>query len=122
MNTFITDIKPLLEVFFEAILTLAIGVATVYAKQKWGIDIEKKYQDDLHSGLSSGVKAAMEKFGPNAPKATILEHAIVTATNANKDAIACLKPSEDVLAKIALAKYADAKALVPVEVAKGGTP
>jgi hypothetical protein len=118
MNTFLADIKPLLEVFFEGIITLAIGVATVYAKQKWGIDIEKKYQDDLHSGLTSGVKAAMEKF-PNGPREKIIEHAIVSASIANKDAIECLKPSDDVLAKIALAKYSDAKALVPVEVSKG---
>jgi ABC-type uncharacterized transport system substrate-binding protein len=114
MRQFFLEIQPALITLFGAIVTAAIIYLTNLVRQKTGIDIEKKYQDDLHSAIMSGVKAALEKWGPNVTVERAVEASVLHAENSVPDAMKALNPSPEVLARIAAAKLVDAKALAEV--------
>ena len=117
MNQFLHDIQPALFELLAVILTSVISFVALKVKQKFNVDIEQKYQEDLHKALLSGAKAAWEKLGPSATNQELIEHAVVHAERSVPDAIKALAPSEDVLGRIAMSKVADVKSsALPVNV------
>lgn len=87
----------------------ALGWAALVAKKRFGLDIEKRHQDALHSALMSGVRAALQKgLTGNA----VLNAAVDYARASVPDAIDKLSPHGRVLFELARAKLD--------EVAQGG--
>ena len=82
-------------------LSAIIASAAGYAKRKWGLDIEARHRDALHSALLTGIKMAMAR---NLDTGKAVDLAIGYARLSVPDAIKALKPAEGVLASIARAK------------------
>jgi hypothetical protein len=69
------------------------------AKQKEATD-----RQALHMALETGALAAERKFGRAGPERAKIEYAVDYAQKSVPDAIENLKPSDDVLAKLVMAK------------------
>lgn len=79
--------------------------ASLVAKRRWGIDIEARHREALHSALMSGVRAALDRgLSGRAAIDAALDH----AGQSVPDAISALNPTVDVLASIAKAKLREA--------------
>lgn len=89
----------------ELIVATAITIATAFAARKWGIDVEAKHRDALHSALLTGARLAVNRqlTGPAAVK-LILDYVAKSVPGAiNK-----LTPPPAVLADLAEAKLQEA--------------
>ena len=94
------------------IITLLIGLAVAKARQKWHIDIEAKWQADLHQAAMTGVQLGLDKVGvglngvdPQSKVAVIAaatDHMISSVPGAIKG----LKAGSDMLVSIAASKLA----------------
>lgn len=82
-------------------LSAIIASAAGYAKRKWGLDIEARHREALHSALLTGIKMAMAR---NLDTGKAVDLAIGYAKASVPDAIKALKPTEGVLASIARSK------------------
>lgn len=81
--------------------------ASLVAKRRWGIDIEARHREALHSALMSGVRAALDRgLSGRAAVDAAVEH----ATQSVPDAIGALDPTIEVLATIAKSKLREALA------------
>ena len=87
------------------VLMAVIGWAATAAKAKWGIDIEAKNRVALHSALMTGVMAAL---GRGATTQEAVEAALDYVVQSVPDALATLKPSQDILRDLATAKVQEA--------------
>jgi hypothetical protein len=97
-------LPTLLQLFALFLMAWLVRVSTI-AKARWGIEIEARHREALHSAIMSGLQAALGRglSGPDAIAAAI------THTRASvPDALAALKPAADVLASIAEAKLKEA--------------
>lgn len=110
MKQFLIDIQPALFELLSVIVSAAITWAAIVFKQKTGVEIQKKYQDDLHRALDTGIKAAIQKLSITASTQQLVEHAVEYAHTSVPDAIKSLEPEAGVMSKIATAKVNDAKA------------
>lgn len=81
--------------------------ASLVAKKRWGIDIEARHREALHSALMSGVRAALAK-GLSGQAA--IQAAVDHATSSVPDAMRGLNPTMEVLGNIAAAKLREAVA------------
>lgn len=79
--------------------------ASLVAKKRWGIEIEAKHREALHSALMSGVRAALDR-GLSGRAA--VDAAVDHAAQSVPDAMAALNPTVEVLASIAKAKLREA--------------
>lgn len=61
MNDIIDAITPHLVEILGLILTAVIGWAATKASAKWGLDIEAKHRDALHSALMTGARLALAR-------------------------------------------------------------
>lgn len=91
---------PILEIT-SIILLAALTWAAAWAKRKFGIDIEAKHRDALHSALMSGAQlAAARQLTGNAAVALILDY----VRKSVPDALAKLSPNLAILTDLAEAK------------------
>ncbi|WP_052261578.1 hypothetical protein [Leisingera sp. ANG-M1] len=101
------DLLPLfMPYLLEAVgLVLAslIGAAAMAAKKRFGIEIEAKHREALHSALMTGLQAAL-RHKASAGREAIIEAAISYAGNSVPDALNALRPENAVLRNIARAK------------------
>lgn len=90
---------------YGAIITAKVNAWSKAKLAEHGLTEAAKWQADLKAGLLTGAKAALleGKSIPDAIKAAI-NHTLAS----NKDAAAGLKPSKDVLERLAKAAVADA--------------
>ena len=94
----------LLPTLLQAIgVTLGIVLMRVAAtaKTRWGIEIEARHREALHSAMMSGIRAAISR-GVSGPEA--ISEALKHAATSVPDAISALKPGAGVLASIAESK------------------
>ncbi|MGB0439066.1 MAG: hypothetical protein ACPGFC_03040 [Paracoccaceae bacterium] len=104
MPDLLLAIEPHIINLLGAILTFTISTAALKFRQWTGINIEEKHRRALHEALMSGAAAAREGGISNGLD-EIAQQAIAHAKRSVPDAIASLRPSEDVLQTIA-ARYA----------------
>lgn len=97
------QLQPALISGLSLILTVLIGGAAQVTKQRFGLEIEARHREALHSALMSGVRAAIED-GPGAAKDVLVEKAVTYARDSVPDAITRLRPSEAVLRRLVFAK------------------
>ncbi len=101
----------------RAVLAVLLARVSLAAKNRLGLDIEKRHQDALHSALMSGVRAALQRGSVGE---AIVAEAVRYAQSSVPDAIAKLAPAGGVLAELARAKIdeiARASIMPKVEVA-----
>lgn len=95
---------PLILQAISAILGLLLIQGAGIAKQRWGIEIEARHREALHSALMSGIRAALAQADTAQNQKGIIASAIQHASKSVPDAIAALNPSDSVLKSIAEAK------------------
>jgi len=105
LSQILQELQPLLITGVSALLSLLIGLAANTARAKFGLDIEARHREALHSALISGLQAAMKK-GPQAGLDALTDEAIQYAKNSVPDAIAKLAPSGETLRDLARSKLA----------------
>ncbi|MBD9528959.1 hypothetical protein [Paracoccus sp. PAR01] len=87
-------------------LTAVIGWGAAKARQKWGIEIESKHRDALHSALMTGARLAMARqLTGAAAVGVVLDY----AKKSVPDALAYLKPGLEVLDLLAASKLNEAR-------------
>ena len=97
-------LPPLLDIAGLAVAAVLVRVSLV-AKQRWGLEIEARHRDALHSALMSGVRAALA--GGLTGRAAV-DAAIEHAARSVPDAIGRLDPTAQVITAIAEAKLREA--------------
>ncbi|WP_312532016.1 hypothetical protein, partial [Paracoccus sp. (in: a-proteobacteria)] len=80
------------------LLASMLGWAANTARKKWGIDIEAKHRDALHSALMTGARLALQR-GLTGQEAInqILRHVQISVP----DAVICLDARAEVLGNLA---------------------
>ena len=98
-------ILPTMLQLIGAILgVLLIGAANM-ARHRWGIEIEARHREALHSAIMSGIRAALAK---GASGDTAVTSALAYTYKSVPDALAALTPSSQVLKDLAEAKLKEA--------------
>lgn len=110
MNTFWAELSaaivPGLVALFGTIGTIIINRAARVAQDRWGIEIEARHREALHSAIMSGVLAALAR---GLTGQAVIQAARVYAQDSVPDAIRGLpQATEKVLASIAEAKLREA--------------
>lgn len=105
MEQFYTAIAPSLLEISGVVVAGAIGWAATYAKRKWGLEIEAKHRDALHSAIMTGVQSALTK---GLTGLSAQSYAIEYAKRSVDDAIKALKPGPAILSDLARAKLEQA--------------
>lgn len=100
-----TAILPTLLQAIAAILGLLLIRASTYASARWGIEIEARHREALHSALMSGIRAALSK---GLAGQAAIDAAVVYASESVPDALAALDPSVEVMTRLAEAKLREA--------------
>jgi len=98
---------PLILTAVAAVLTQALTAAARVARERWGIEIEARHREALHSALMSGIRAALSR---GASGTAAIYEAIDYTRNSVPDAMASLNPSSGVLRELAEAKLREATA------------
>lgn len=97
----IEALLPYLVAAIVSVVTLVWGYAAVYAKRKWGIEIEAFDRDALHSAVATGVDLVADRVMTNDQK---VEAVLDYVGKSVPDALRKLAPSPEVLTSIILAK------------------
>ena len=101
MQSIITAASPYILELLGVLLTGIIGWAAAAARRKWGIEIEARYREALHSALMTGAQLAMKHELTGKAAIDLVLRYIKQSV---PDAIGNLKPSPDVLTDLAKAK------------------
>lgn len=101
----VATVTPLLIDLLAIVLMAALTWAAAWGKRKFGIDIESRHRDALHSALMTGARlaAARQLTGPGA-----LQLIMDYVRKSVPDALATLDPSQAVLTDLADAKLQEA--------------
>lgn len=97
-------VMPLALTVIAAILTQIISAAARVAKDRWGIEIEARHREALHSALMSGIQAAL---GRGLRGQAAIDAAVSYAQRSVPDAMARLRPDTGLLVNLAGAKLVD---------------
>ena len=99
MDAFLTALAPHLLELFAAILTIIIGWLAAQARARWGIEIEARHREALHSALMTGVRHALAR-GLQDRKA-VAEVAVKYVRASVPDALSALQPGPQQLLEMA---------------------
>ncbi|WOI34186.1 hypothetical protein R1T40_05495 [Tritonibacter scottomollicae] len=105
LNDILQELLPVALSGLSVLLTALIGSAAHTAKQRWGLDIEARHREALHSALMSGIRAGVER-GPNEAAEVLIREAVEHAKRSVPDAILRLGPDDSVLSNLARSKLA----------------
>lgn len=111
MNDFISAIQPALVALVLAIVGGCTALATAYLRCLTNKMSDKQDREALHSALLSGARSVPQDSGQSLEQS--LNMVQEYARRSVPDAFKNLKPPEDVLAKLTLAKINEAKAERP---------
>jgi hypothetical protein len=98
-------IMPYLIEIVGTIVAVVIGAAANAARVKFGIEIEARHREAMHSAIMTGARAAL--LDGKTPKDAV-QAAIAHTFRSTPDAVARLRPSDDVLSRLAEAAVAQA--------------
>lgn len=97
----IASVTPMLMEILAIILMAVLTWAAAWAKTKFGVDIEAKHRESLHSALMTAARLAAAK---QLSGQTALELILDYAKKSVPDALASLRPSPVVLQELAESK------------------
>ena len=86
------------------VTTALIGWAAAQARARWGIEIEARQREALHSALMTGAQLALSRLGPQASQTALTTAAVEYAERSVPGAMTGLRPTADILHDLALAK------------------
>lgn len=114
MSNFWSDISaalvPGILTLFGTLLTMIISRLSLLAQERWGIEVEARHREALHSAIMSGIQAALARGLTGSAAVTA---AISHASTSVPDAIRALpQATNTVLTSIAEAKLREALARV----------
>lgn len=101
MQSIITAASPHILELLGVLLTGIIGWAAAAVRKKWGIEIEARHREAMHSALLTGAQLAMKNELTGKAAIDLVLRYIKQSV---PDAIGSLKPSPDVLTDLAKAK------------------
>jgi hypothetical protein len=94
-------LAPVLVEGVVSVVVLLWGFAAVYAKRKWGIQIESVNRDALHKAIETGTNLVLDSDMSRQQKLeTVLNHVQASVP----DAIKALSPSQDVLITLIMSR------------------
>lgn len=105
MQDFLIAAQPYALEIVGLALTTVIGLAANKARQKWGVEIEAKHRDALHTALMTGARLALAKHLTAAAAIELILGYVKTSV---PDAIGTLRPPQSVLENLAKAKLEQA--------------
>lgn len=86
---------PYLMEAIAAVATACIAWAAAQARARWGLEIEARHREALHSAVMSGVRLALQRGGTNSTG--IVEDAVGYVRRSVPDAVRSLKADEALL-------------------------
>lgn len=105
MNTFLAELSaaaiPALIALFGTLLTIVVNRASTLARERWGVEIEARHREALHSAVMSGLLAALAR---GLPQGAVIEAAIDHVESSVPDALGKLAPAPGVLRAIVESK------------------
>lgn len=104
MNIFFDAASPVILQVAGTSLAAFLAWAANTARRRYGIEIEARHREALHSAIMSGIRLALAR-GLDEKKA--ISAAIRHAQASTPDAVAALKPGSGVLETIAEAKISE---------------
>lgn len=104
------DLLPVILQLIGVVLAALLARAANTARTRWGIEIEARHREALHSALMSGITSALSKGLTGQAAITA---ALSYTLRSVPDAMAALDPSPDVLSNLAEAKLRQALAASP---------
>lgn len=107
MNDIFQAATPHLLEIAGLMLTAIIGWAANTARRKWGVDIEAKYQADLHTALTTAARLALSK---QLTGAAAMDLILDYAKRSVPDALSKLNPPQAVIENLAKSKIEAVKA------------
>ena len=102
MDAFITALTPHLLELIAAVATIIIGWLAAKARARWGIEIEARHREALHSALMTGVRHALARGLQEREAAA--EAAVNYVRTSVPDALRALRPGPQQLVEMAEAK------------------
>lgn len=105
METLIDNALPALLDLLGIILAALLAWAAAAAKRKFGIDVEARHREALHSALMTGARLALAR---QLTGAAAVELIVTHARESVSDAIGHLQPTGDFLERMAEAKLQEA--------------
>lgn len=104
LKTLAVALAPHILELLAGALSALIGWAAMAAKRKWGLDIESRHREALHSALMTGARMALDRAISPQGAADL---AVGYAEASVPDAIKALRPTPEVLINLARAKVAE---------------
>lgn len=105
MNVILSAVLPsLLDIAELAVAAVLVRISLI-AKERWGIEIEARHREALHSALMSGVRAALAS---GLTGQAVVDAAIQHAARSVPQALERLGPTAEVITSIAEAKLREA--------------
>lgn len=87
-----------------ALITLLLGWLTMQARTRWGIEIEARHREALHSAMMTGAQLALDgDLSGDAAKRLVLDYVRASVP----DAIRWLAASDGILMRMAEAKLGE---------------
>ena len=102
MGALVTAFTPHLLELIAAIATLIIGWLAAKARARWGIEIEARHREALHSALMTGVRYALSRGLQD--RKTVAEAAVDYVRSSVPDALRALRPGSHQLVEMAESK------------------
>ena len=99
-----TLIAPYVADIAGAVATALIGYLVALVKARFGIEIEARHREALHSAMTTGMLLALSRLGVGASKTALTTAAVEYAKASVPDALKKLAPSDGVLADLAVSK------------------
>jgi hypothetical protein len=91
MHTILQALAPHLLELIAAILTLIIGALAAKARERWGIEIEARHREALHSALMTGMRHALASGIEG--RDSLAEATVAYARASVPNALEALRPS-----------------------------
>ncbi len=113
--------QPIIVEIASVIVTICIALVSAKFSQKLGVDIQAKWQSDIHTAAMTGVQVGLSRLGApadqplgDAAREAVIGYAVQHMRQSVPDAIKGLKVADDVLVRVPTAKLEAVRNSVPV--------
>lgn len=119
LQTLIASLMPHILELVGVVVTVLIASLVSTLKARFGIEIEARHREALHSALMSGIRAAL---GRGFTGQEAIDMALKYTLDSVPDALVALNPNANVLADLAAAKLREATEKPPAINLQGARP
>ncbi|MER5171574.1 hypothetical protein [Thioclava kandeliae] len=112
LDALMAALAPYIMQLLALAVTALVGWIAAEVKKRFGVEIEAKHREALHSALMTGAQLALSRLGAAAGTTALTQAAVAYAKTSVPDAIAKLGPSAAVLQDLAEAKVSGQSGLI----------